>query len=199
MPTCPRTPSAALIAAGCNIAIALAVLVTFLLALPVVVVLSNVFLPTEGTCGAVGVPAEVLDLDAPRVLRLLDQARELSVPLDLLRQNRLDGLWNEDFRPLKSPIPPGDSPEVFQRWIESFSQASRVYWLSDESFLVMYFDKIGQEPHWRVAQMTRGGDLVFEGPSPKLLAVLSADRLLFDAPGVDEPNVWQFASVPRVR
>jgi hypothetical protein len=67
--------------------------------------------------------------------------------------------------------------------------------MEDGSFLVQYFDKVGAEPQWRLLRMTEGGERLFEGPSPKLLALLPGDQLLFDAPGTDEPNVWQFASV----
>lgn len=100
-----------------------------------------------------------------------------------------------DFRPLTSPIPPSGSPEAFQRWIESFSVASRIYWLEDGSFLIQYFDKVGQEPQWRLLGMSGKGEPLFEGPSPKLLSILPRDLLLFDAPDQEEPNVWRFASV----
>jgi hypothetical protein len=102
----------------------------------------------------------------------------------------------QGFRPLSSPIPSSEAaPEAMQKWIESFSVASRLAWLEDGSFLVQYFDKVGQEPHWRLLQMSPDGRPLFEGASPKLLSVLPKDVLLFDAPALDEPNVWQFASV----
>jgi hypothetical protein len=103
-----------------------------------------------------------------------------------------------DFRQLEEPVPPSGSPEAFQRWAESFSVTTKILWMQDGSFLVQYFDKVGQEPQWRLLGMTSEGASLFEGPSPKLLAASSADRLLFDAPDADEPNVWQYGSISRV-
>ncbi|HEU4557413.1 MAG TPA: hypothetical protein VFS20_06165, partial [Longimicrobium sp.] len=112
------------------------------------------------------------------------------------RQTEVISVPFRDFRQLPAPTPPSGSPEAFQRWVESFSVISRIVWTDDGSFFVQYFDKVGREPQWKLLHMSGRGERRFEGPSPKLLTAVSSNQLLFDAPDSDEPNVWQFASIP---
>lgn len=98
------------------------------------------------------------------------------------------------FRPLREPQPAHASPEEFRRWTESFSVASRIYWLHDGSFVIQYFDRAGSEQSWSTLHVAAGGEWLFEDASPKLLTVLrrgSEAQLLFAAADYQEPAQWQ--------
>lgn len=102
------------------------------------------------------------------------------------------------FRKIRGGGPSNSSPEAFRTWSESFSVGSRIYWLRDDSFVIQYFDRSGNEQNWSVLHVDRQGRALFEGRTPKLLAVLrrSADRphLLFEAAENEEPNRWRIAT-----
>lgn len=101
------------------------------------------------------------------------------------------------FRRLSRPRPANSTPEEFRQWAESYSVGSRLYWLSDESFVIQYFDRSGSEQKWSMLHMDRRGRPLFEGPTPKLLTILHADttpQLLFEAADHEEPNQWRLAS-----
>lgn len=103
------------------------------------------------------------------------------------------------FRKIRSGSPSNASPEAFRTWSESFSVGSRIYWLRDDSFMIQYFDRSGNEQNWSVLHVDRQGRALFEGRTPKLLTVLrrSADQphLLFDAAENEEPNRWRIATI----
>jgi hypothetical protein len=101
----------------------------------------------------------------------------------------------QGFRPLSAPLPRDQSVTVQQRWLNSFSSFSDLYWLSDGSFLVQYFDLDKVEPKWRLLHMTRNGQRSFERGSSKLLAVSERDSLFFVHPQSMTPNRWSVATI----
>lgn len=102
------------------------------------------------------------------------------------------------FRRVREGSPADASPEAFRAWTESFSVGSRIYWLQDDTFIVQYFDRAGNEQNWSVLHMDREGRALFEGRTPKLLTILrrttGQPELLFEAADNEEPNQWRLAS-----
>ncbi|HEX2095020.1 MAG TPA: hypothetical protein VHG28_21655 [Longimicrobiaceae bacterium] len=100
------------------------------------------------------------------------------------------------FRPLREPMPPQSSTDDFQRWIESFSAISQIYW-NGSGIFVQFFDMSGSEAQWRLLRMDTGGRPIFEvRDNPRLLAVSSTDEtLVFVSPTSETPNVWALARV----
>jgi hypothetical protein len=115
---------------------------------------------------------------------------------------RLDGtptgkvaMRSENFRMLDKPLPERGAPPVrFERWTESFSATSRVFW-SARGFLVEYFDMVGHEPRWSLIHLARDGTVLFEiADIPKLLTPTASDSgLVFIKPGSELPNLWSIA------
>lgn len=92
---------------------------------------------------------------------------------------------------------PGGGREEYMRWQESFSVPSRVFWLSDGSFLVQYYDMVANDQRFSLVRLSRDGEPIFEIPrTPRLLA-LSPDggTLLFTNPGAEAPNEWRLATL----
>jgi len=82
-----------------------------------------------------------------------------------------------------------------REWFGRFSLISDVYWLHDGSFLVQYQDRVGVEPHWRLARVRRDGQPLFDSTdTPYLVSADPAgDTLWFVRPGSPTPNVWTAA------
>lgn len=99
------------------------------------------------------------------------------------------------FRRATEPMPDdARGPAAFTRWAETFSTAAGVYWLSDGSFLVQFFDRRGAEPRWRLLHIFRDGRPPREVvDAPHLLALAAGDTLVFVKPGSDTPNAWALA------
>lgn len=98
------------------------------------------------------------------------------------------------FRRLESGMPQQGGPAELQEWMESYSAASGLFWLSDGTFLVQYYDQRDAETVWRLLRMTRDGRPLMEiVDSPKLLAGSEPDALTFVKPGAEAPNVWSRA------
>jgi hypothetical protein len=81
-----------------------------------------------------------------------------------------------------------------REWFARFSLVCDVFWLRD-GFLVQYQDRVGVEPRWRLARMSRDGRTRWESAdTPHLLAVDRAtETLWFVHPGSPTPNVWSAA------
>lgn len=99
------------------------------------------------------------------------------------------------FRTIREKMPQDASLPEFTEWSESYSAASQLFWASDGSFVVQYFDRHGGEPQWRLLRMTRTGERMVElKDTPKLLALVGADpTLYFVQPDSPAPNVWAAA------
>ena len=99
-------------------------------------------------------------------------------------------------RRMESKFPGGDR-ESLVKWQEAFSTLSRVFWLSDGSFLVQYYDMLGSEQRFSLVRMRRDGEPIFEiQNTPRLLAVSpDGETLLFTKPGAEVPNEWRLASL----
>ena len=100
----------------------------------------------------------------------------------------------QHFRRLDQPPPPDHaSVDARQRWLESYSRISQIFWSADGSIYVQYFDLVGPEPRWRLLRMTGSGDLLFDlVDSPRLLAI-SRSELFFVHPQSMTPNQWSVA------
>jgi hypothetical protein len=100
-----------------------------------------------------------------------------------------------DFRHVAEPPPAQTDPAAFVRWRDSYSSVSQVFWAEDGTFFIQYFDMIGVEPRWGLLHMNREGDLLFDvADTPRLLALLEHDQLLFEGPG-DKPGEWRIAKL----
>jgi WD40 repeat protein len=105
------------------------------------------------------------------------------------------GIPYEHFRHLRDPMPDSDDPQRFQKWFESLSIASNVFWASDGSVLIQYFEMKGIDPQWRLLKMDQSGKRIFEVPdTPQLLAVdSSSPSMYFRRPLSNEPTEWSVA------
>jgi hypothetical protein len=99
----------------------------------------------------------------------------------------------QHFRRLDDPPPDDADTEARQRWLESYSRISQLFWAADGSLYVQYFDVVGREPHWRLLRMAESGRLLFDlMDSPRLLAI-SDSELFFIHPQSMTPNLWSVA------
>lgn len=98
----------------------------------------------------------------------------------------------EEFRKPKEAIPDLASLDEYRQWASRFSAISQVFWASDGSFLIQYYDTDGVQPKWRLLRMTRSGERVFEVvDSPQLLAAGPTDpHLYFVQLGAETPAAW---------
>jgi hypothetical protein len=101
------------------------------------------------------------------------------------------------FRRLTKPAPDDEvTSEAFKRWDRSYSNATGLFWLSDGSFLVQYYDRIQRTPEWRIAHVDRNGRSLAEVVgTPMLLGTLPGDSLVFQKPGSDTPDVWAIGTI----
>jgi hypothetical protein len=92
---------------------------------------------------------------------------------------------------------PGGGREAYMKWQESFSVPSRVFWLSDGSFLVQYYDMVASDQRFSLVRLGRDGEPIFEIPrTPRLLALSpDGETLLFTKPGAEAPNEWRLATL----
>ena len=100
----------------------------------------------------------------------------------------------------ESPLPSGKGGVVGAReWLGSFSLVSNVFWVSDDTLIVQYQDRVGTEPKWRLLGLRRDGSRLFEVvDSPYLIAVDKANGwLYFVKPGSPTPNFWSRARLRR--
>jgi hypothetical protein len=104
------------------------------------------------------------------------------------------------FRPMREPLPEHASPAAIERWEQSFSSSTNLFWLRDGSFLVQYLDQKNSDRSFGLLRMTRrgGGDWEVAG-SPRLLAVRPEGLLVFVKPGAEAPNRWSLAEFSATR
>jgi hypothetical protein len=104
-----------------------------------------------------------------------------------------------NFRHVTEPPPGRNDPTAEIRWRGSYSTVSRIYWAADGTFFVQYYNMDAFAPRWGLLHMSRSGDLLFDlVDSPRLLAVLGDQRLLFEGPS-DAPERWRVATLRRSR
>lgn len=101
----------------------------------------------------------------------------------------------EGFRRLRDPVPMSGPPADMQRWRASFSVASDVFWASDGTLMVQWFDVVDGEKRWQLVGFdTTGKVTVPASETPKLLAVSPIHpELFFEHRNSEEPNVWSVA------
>jgi len=103
------------------------------------------------------------------------------------------------FRPLRKPAPDVEDPtdKRFRQWQQSYSVATGIFWLTDGSFLIQYFDRVGTTtPEWRLAHVDRNGRSLAEVVgSSHMIGMLPGDSLVFQKPGSDTPNVWSIGTI----
>ncbi|HEU4558487.1 MAG TPA: hypothetical protein VFS20_11590 [Longimicrobium sp.] len=99
-------------------------------------------------------------------------------------------------RPMEEKFP-GGGREALVKWQGSFSMMSRVFWLSDGSFLVQYYDMAANEQRFSLVRVRRDGEPIFEVQgTPRLLAVApDGETLLFTNPAAEMPNQWRLATL----
>jgi hypothetical protein len=104
------------------------------------------------------------------------------------------------FRPLREPMPrSGSHLDAFRAWSETFSSISSVFWASDGSFLIEFYDMEGMEPRLSVLHMDRrGGFLSEHNGTPRLLAAARSAPLVYFAENEAlVPNVWAVGRLAR--
>jgi hypothetical protein len=114
--------------------------------------------------------------------------------LDGREQGKLP-LRFRNYRPLRRP-PPNDTTTASRvAWSEHFSRVAQVFWSSDNTFYVHYYDMKGTQPQWHLLRVNRQGTPLFEiEESPRMLAVSPTERqLYFINPQTELPNQWSVA------
>ena len=99
-------------------------------------------------------------------------------------------------RPMTHNVRPGGR-EAIMEWMESFSTPSRIFWLSDGSFLVQYYDLVGNEQRFTLMHLGRNGEPLYEiSGTPRLFTASPAgETLVFQDPRFETPNQWLLASL----
>ncbi|MGH7556855.1 MAG: hypothetical protein ACREMD_03590 [Gemmatimonadota bacterium] len=101
------------------------------------------------------------------------------------------------YRRLQESFPAQSSPEQYQKWLESYSVASHLFWVDDGFWIIQYRDWRDNHPVWSMTIFRQEGQPVVElRDTPKLLAVSSDESVLvFQDPGYLTPNHWKLGKL----
>jgi hypothetical protein len=100
------------------------------------------------------------------------------------------------FRRITAYRPNAAGMNGIREWLRGFSLVSEVYPLSTRTMLVQYQDRPDMYPRFRLMAMDSSGNRLFDlFDSPRLLAVMPGDTLVFQHPDSEVPNRWLLATL----
>jgi hypothetical protein len=109
-------------------------------------------------------------------------------------------LRSDNFRRIETAPPPrGSNMKDLLAWVSTFSLMINAFPTPEGNFVVQFHDRNGMDVSWRLAGITRDGEVLFDFRDTPRLLTPSADGsdYWFISPNSETPNQWVSASLSR--